>query len=624
MANPNFNPLNKDYQITVPKKTAQELAKLLGIDYSLDSFKKQATDVVDTAYAAARKEYDNASQNYYQTVLQNAAAIMDSIRKANASGVASNQNAGMNWLQELTAALALAQDGGKAATENAQKGYTLADKYAADLAAALQQAISNYNSLGLDLESAAELERQNNINAYIAELGLQGVLEQLKAGGTGGYGIGSGGYSSNGDPYNLDSRPMGKYETIINKDYTDSATKELALAAARVMDARAEGVPVNATDQAIIDSVFDSAASTIDSNGNPVSDDVAKQQAALAQKVLWTNTMDTIAANLNYYWQDQDGTWKRAREKVNNDIIGFKHVPENVTPYNTNNLKINNGVQWSDARAVNQFKTTGGAQGYIPGMPTSDAYKSIGKTTRPADTYKQTTYTAPTDVYKFNQTVVDPYSFKTPNMIAAFKKNNQTYIDPKTGAPLPVNAQVLQDIKDDKAYIDRNTGYVKYRTKTELALRKAAAAKNNAVKVTTVYQNGATKESASNFIPGMPTSALQAQKAQQQLKAQKVQQQIAAQQKILQNAQSTMQAMTERLKQAVQTQAKLKQAAQTQANTPKPILSSLGQAISQAAKAAQNNNAGKVTTIYQNGATPQNSGFIPGMPASVYDKLYKK
>ena len=197
--NPTFNPLTTDFTRPV-LQDGTALANKYGITAGYDDIKKIYGDAVDASYDAQRKVYDQGTAAYYETIRNNAATLLDTLRKANASALATGSTRGVAAAQQLSALLAAAQSGSQGALDLANKIFNLGDTYKADRLAADRDALTTSNTAGATLGQLSTDQYAAMTQAWAAELAAQqnggGYSSSYSSGYSGG-GDGGGSYSSN-------------------------------------------------------------------------------------------------------------------------------------------------------------------------------------------------------------------------------------------------------------------------------------------------------------------------------------------------------------------------------------------------------------------------------------------
>ena len=197
--NPTFNPLTTDFTRPV-LQDGTALANKYGITAGYDDIKKIYGDAVDASYDAQRKVYDQGTAAYYETIRNNAATLLDTLRKANASALATGSTRGVAAAQQLSALLAAAQSGSQGALDLANKIFNLGDTYKADRLAADRDALTTSNTAGATLGQLSTDQYAAMVQAWAAELAAQqnggGYSSSYSSGYSGG-GDGGGSYSSN-------------------------------------------------------------------------------------------------------------------------------------------------------------------------------------------------------------------------------------------------------------------------------------------------------------------------------------------------------------------------------------------------------------------------------------------
>ena len=236
--NPTFNPLTTDF--TRPAlQDGTALANKYGITAGYDDIKKIYGDAVDASYDAQRKVYDQGTAAYYETIRNNAATLLDTLRKANASALATGSTRGVAAAQQLSALLAAAQSGSQGALDLANKIFNLGDTYKADRLAADRDALTAANTAGATLGQLSTDQYAAMVQAWAAELaaqqaagsGYSSSYSSGYSGGGGGYSSGGGGYSSGGGGYSSGGGGIGTegtdYAFQSDTDYWNEIAKQL-------------------------------------------------------------------------------------------------------------------------------------------------------------------------------------------------------------------------------------------------------------------------------------------------------------------------------------------------------------------------------------------------------------
>lgn len=149
-------------------RSAADLAALYGgINYDENAIRGQFQDATAAEYAAKEKEYAATEKQFYNRLYGTQSTALDSIRKANASAVATGASRGMQAANELSSILGLEQTSTDDSTQLAQDRNLLVDQKTAALKQDVVDALKYANDTKLSLGSLG-----SNIYASDAQIDI--------------------------------------------------------------------------------------------------------------------------------------------------------------------------------------------------------------------------------------------------------------------------------------------------------------------------------------------------------------------------------------------------------------------------------------------------------------------
>lgn len=149
-----------------------------GVNYDYNSIKGIFDNATKTQYQTLRDQYDQTANQFYNNQFNNQQTALDTIRKSNASAVATGASRGMQAANELSSTLGLQQQGTQEATTLAGNRSGLADKEQAAYAQNSSNALTAANTAGENLYSADTQWGVGQMNYYAA---LESAYKQLQA-----------------------------------------------------------------------------------------------------------------------------------------------------------------------------------------------------------------------------------------------------------------------------------------------------------------------------------------------------------------------------------------------------------------------------------------------------------
>lgn len=156
-------------------------------DELYNSYKQQGAEAAQQAYALRRQQQQQAEQDFYNQLYDTNATVLDTIRRNNASAIATGASKGAAAANELSTILQGQQTSVDAATELAQSNYDLASEeanaYITAEQQARQQAATDATTLAGNLAVAGQADAQieaANISAEAAKYQTDSDYNKLK------------------------------------------------------------------------------------------------------------------------------------------------------------------------------------------------------------------------------------------------------------------------------------------------------------------------------------------------------------------------------------------------------------------------------------------------------------
>jgi hypothetical protein len=214
-------------------KSAAELAALYGgITYDEDAIRAKFDAASKAEYAALRNEYDATANQFYGQMYGTQNTALDTIRKANASAVATGASRGIQAANELSAILGLEQTNAATATQLASDRNALMDKEQAAYAKNVVDALTTSNTTKQALATLGANLYASDTQFDVGEMNYYAALNQAEK-------------ALEGSKYTADSNLTGtKYAADSNlegaKYSADSTVKAAGISAAATVKAAQE------------------------------------------------------------------------------------------------------------------------------------------------------------------------------------------------------------------------------------------------------------------------------------------------------------------------------------------------------------------------------------------------
>lgn len=128
-------------------RSAKELADLYDINYDMDAIKKIYDDATNAKYALLSKELEQGENDFYTNNAQANATLLDTLRKATSSAIATGASRGIAGAEQLGLMMEQQQAITDEATNLAQERANMADKIAAEKAENIINALEYSDNL---------------------------------------------------------------------------------------------------------------------------------------------------------------------------------------------------------------------------------------------------------------------------------------------------------------------------------------------------------------------------------------------------------------------------------------------------------------------------------------------
>lgn len=128
-------------------RSAKELADLYDINYDMDAIKKIYDDATNAKYALLSKELEQGENDFYTNNAQANATLLDTLRKATSSAIATGASRGIAGAEQLGLMMEQQQAITEGATNLAQERANMADEIAAEKAKNIIDALEYSDNL---------------------------------------------------------------------------------------------------------------------------------------------------------------------------------------------------------------------------------------------------------------------------------------------------------------------------------------------------------------------------------------------------------------------------------------------------------------------------------------------
>lgn len=143
-------------------RSARELGNLYDIGYDMDDIRKVYDDATNAKYTLLSKELKQAENDFYANQANANATLLDSLRKATSSAIATGASRGLASAEQLGLMMEAQQGIVEGATDMAQQRANMADEIAAEKADNIVKALEYSNQLKQGLAT-------NSTNIYSAD-----------------------------------------------------------------------------------------------------------------------------------------------------------------------------------------------------------------------------------------------------------------------------------------------------------------------------------------------------------------------------------------------------------------------------------------------------------------------
>ena len=158
------------YGRTSSFSTAEDMAKMLGIDYNYDNILRMYQNAVQAENDMKMKEYGMTENKFYDTLSGTQNVALDTIRRSLSPAVANGASMGMQANNVLSSILGLQQESVASSTQLAQDRNLLIDELAANQAKAPIDATKYYNTLGVDMGTLANNKYASDVQYDIGAM----------------------------------------------------------------------------------------------------------------------------------------------------------------------------------------------------------------------------------------------------------------------------------------------------------------------------------------------------------------------------------------------------------------------------------------------------------------------
>lgn len=162
-------------------KSAQELAKLYGLDYNLENIYDTLMKSVDRGYDARYTMQDQADSKYYDNAATAQSTLSDTLRKQQSQAILAGTNKGMQAAQALSAMLGTSQQFAANATQLAMDRELIAKEYAAAQAQTGASALDKYNLMGQQLADVSKNVYSSDTSKYVGQLDYNSSVNTANA-----------------------------------------------------------------------------------------------------------------------------------------------------------------------------------------------------------------------------------------------------------------------------------------------------------------------------------------------------------------------------------------------------------------------------------------------------------
>lgn len=167
-------------------RSAKELAKLYDINYDMDAIRGIYDDATNAKYALLSKELEQGENDFYTNNAQANATLLDTLRKATSSAIATGASRGIAGAEQLGLMMEQQQAITEGATNLAQERANMADEIAAEKAENIIKALEYSDSLKTTLGNlssniySADTQYDVGLLDWAAQMkNVEALLEQI-------------------------------------------------------------------------------------------------------------------------------------------------------------------------------------------------------------------------------------------------------------------------------------------------------------------------------------------------------------------------------------------------------------------------------------------------------------
>ena len=151
-------------------QNAQDLAKLYGLDYDLESIYNTLMKANDAGYDARYEQQKQVEGKYYTNAAVAQNTLTDTLQKQQSQAILTGANKGMQAAQALSSMLGTSQQFAAEATQLAQDRQLIAKEQAASTAMTGVNALNAYNTMGQQLADVSKTVYSADTSKYVGQL----------------------------------------------------------------------------------------------------------------------------------------------------------------------------------------------------------------------------------------------------------------------------------------------------------------------------------------------------------------------------------------------------------------------------------------------------------------------
>ena len=162
-------------------KSAQELAKLYGLDYDLKSIYDTLIKSVDAGYDARYNQQAQVEGKYYDNAATAQNVLTDTLRKQQSQAILAGSNKGIQAAQALSAMLGTSQQFAATATQLAMDRQQIGKEQAAAQAQTGEKAFNAYTAMGQQLADVSKNLYSSDVSKQVGQLDYNASISTANA-----------------------------------------------------------------------------------------------------------------------------------------------------------------------------------------------------------------------------------------------------------------------------------------------------------------------------------------------------------------------------------------------------------------------------------------------------------